>query len=80
MKTEKQKLNRAIDLLGEIASQDFVTDALYDCKELRRWKRKVLNLMTACGYVYCLTSEDTVLDCAGPPDDKKCSSNSVLVQ
>jgi hypothetical protein len=52
MKTDKQKLNRAIDLLGEIASQDFVTDALWDCVELRRWKRKVLRLMTVCGYVY----------------------------
>lgn len=50
MKEDKQ-LTRALDLLGEIDSQDFVTEAMWDSAEARRWRRKTRKLLEECGYV-----------------------------
>jgi len=48
---QAQKLNRALDLLGEIMSQPFFSDALWDYKELRRWKRKAERLLESEGRI-----------------------------
>lgn len=52
-------LTRALELLGEIDSQDFVTEAMWDSAEARRWRRKTRKLLKECGYVD--TTTDTAL-------------------
>lgn len=49
-KTEK-RLAVAMELLGEIESQDFIKELLWESKELRRWRKKTLKLLHDCGYV-----------------------------
>jgi hypothetical protein len=48
---EDKRLTRALDLLSEIISQEFVHEALWDYKELRRWRKKTIRLFEQCGYV-----------------------------
>lgn len=51
MKSVNAQLARAMDLLGEIRSQDFIGEIAWDSKEMRRWIRKTDKLLDSLGYM-----------------------------
>ena len=47
---KKSNMGRAMELLGEIRSQDFITDIAWECKEMRAWIKKADKLLKEEGY------------------------------
>jgi hypothetical protein len=45
MSQAEKQMKRAIELLRDIRCQEFITDAAWDCKELRRWIKKTDRLL-----------------------------------
>lgn len=57
MKSVNAQLTRAMELLGEIRSQDFISEIAWDSKGLRRWIRKTDRLLDSLGYEKAVLAE-----------------------